>query len=270
MKSNINHFAIRFRTIGIITAFIITVFACSKSSDTPASADVKYCTTTNWSSTIGVSGFFKGATTGGDFYLTAVNINDAGDKTLTFQLDNLGHLVNDQSEMTFTYDQNQVTKIVASDGAGGSGTFNFDANKHLTSTNIVSTDQPGTSTGTFTYTYDSNDDPVKIVGHVVSTDTDGQVSTGDYDITADYLTDKASFIPLIPEIVPFSIYFAYGFYLSKHLINKWVITITVDGKALTPFTQSYEYKYDKDGRVSTMVHTGNKNNIYTFKYAGCN
>ena len=60
-----------------------------------------------------------------------------------------------------------------------------------------------------------------------------------------------------------------------HLINKWVINITgtdTDGAAIHPinFTQQYTYTYNTDGRVATMVHTGNSNNIYAFTYSGCN
>jgi YD repeat-containing protein len=168
-----------------------------------------------------------------------------------------------------------LVKIVVSDGtATGSGTFTFDTKGHLTNTVLSSSDDQGTTTATYTYTYDTNDDPVKIIGDATSTDNTG-TSKAHYDITADYLTDKLIFFPLTPEITPFTIYFAYTFYSSMHLINKWVINITgtdTDGTALHPinFTQQYTYTYDTDGRVATMVHTGNSKNIYTFTYSGCN
>lgn len=181
-------------------------------------------------------------------------------------------ILNDQPGWTFTYDAGKIVKIVRGD-ATGTGTFTFDTNSHLTKTEINSTDDTGTLNLTFTYTYDVNDDPVKITGHAVSISSSG-TSTGDYDITAEYLTDKSNFLPLVPEIAPFSVYYAYTFYLSRHLINKWVIRIngTTDQGAAIPtinFTQQYTYTYDTNGNVATMVHTGNSKNIYTFTYSGC-
>lgn len=82
-------------------------------------------------------------------------------------------------------------------------------------------------------------------------------------------------VPMVAEATPYSIYYAYVFYLSKHLINKWVIKINgtdEQGVAIPQmnFTQQYTYTYDDNGNVATMVHTGNSKNVYTFSYSGCN
>lgn len=63
--------------------------------------------------------------------------------------------------------------------------------------------------------------------------------------------------------------------MSKHLINKWQIKINGKdeiGVALKEinFTQQYTYTYDANGKVATMVHTGNSKNIFTFAYTECN
>ena len=193
---------------------------------------------------------------------------------MTFNRDGSGHLING-SGFTYTYSQDQLVKIVSSDiTANGSGTFTFDNKSHLTSAIITSKDATETLSLTWTYIYDTNDDPVKISGDAISTDNSG-TTTAHYDITADYLTDKLIFLPLTPEITPFTIFFAYTFYSSKHLINKWVLKIDgkdTDGTVIPTinFTQQYTYTYNTDGRLATMVHTGNSKNIYTFKYSGCN
>ena len=266
------HFSKRLIFAGL---FVFLVFSCSKTNNNPTSAVAKYCTSVDWTNTIGLSGYFKGALANAIFGLTSESVTDNGiSKNITFNRDASGHLING-SGFTYTYNQNQLVKIVASDGtATGSGTFTFDTKGHLTNTVVNSSDNQGTTTATYTYTYDTNDDPVKIIGDATSTDNTG-TSKAHYDITADYLTDKLIFFPLTPEITPFTIYFAYTFYSSMHLINKWVINITgtdTDGTALHPinFTLQYTYTYDTDGRVATMVHTGNSKNIYTFTYSGCN
>jgi hypothetical protein len=275
MKTLIKHFSLFPKKVVMAAGFISLVFSCSKNNSDPAKVANKYCTEIDWSNSIGVSGYFKGALANAIFGLTSESITDNGiSKNITFNRDASGHLING-SGFTYTYNQDQLVKIVASDGtATGSGTFTFDTKGHLTNTVVKSSDDQGTTTVTYTYTYDTNDDPVKIIGDATSTDNTG-TSKAHYDITADYLTDKLIFFPLTPEITPFTIYFAYTFYSSMHLINKWVINITgtdTDGAALHPinFTQQYTYTYNTDGRMATMVHTGNSNNIYTFTYSGCN
>jgi hypothetical protein len=268
------HFSMRMIMAGF---FIFLVFSCSKKTNTPTDVATHYCGTIDWSNQIGLSGYFTGAIINGHYLLGAVSLTENGTETFKsfHRTNNTSQILNDQAGMTFTYNQDKLVKIVMSDGTGtGTGTFTFDTNSHLTDTDIESSDETGTSSMKYTYTYDINDDPVKIVGHLISTSSSG-TSTADYDITADYLTDKSNFLPLEPEIAPFTVYFAYGFYLSRHLINKWVIKIngTTDQGAAIPtinFTQQYTYTYDTNGNVATMVHTGNSKNTYTFTYSGCN
>ena len=275
MKTLIKHYPLFSKKMILALVFVVLVFACSKTNNNPTSATAKFCATINWSNTVGTSGNFKAALLNGSYGLTSASVTDGGTtKTITFNRDASGHLING-SGFAYTYDKDKLVKIVSSDmTATGSGIFTFDTNGHLTNADIEGFDNTGTSSMKYTYTYDSNDDPVKITAHLESTSSEG-TSKADYDITADYLTDKQSFLPLFPEITPFSILYAYGFYLSKHLINKWVIKINgtaEDGTALPTinFTQQYTYTYDADGYVATMVHTGNPNNIYTFTHSDCN
>ena len=271
MKTNFKKLSVLSRKIGFLTAFVITIFACSKSTDTTTNAGPKFCGTVRWSNTIGLSGVFQGATSLSQFHLSYVTTTEEGiTKTLNYNVDTKGHLINDQPGTTYTYDNDNLVKIVMS-STNSSITFTYNNLGHLTTTDIQNHDGINSLSLKFNYNYDTNDDPVKIMAHGVSTEiSTGYVHSSDYDITADYLTDKPSFLPLIPEIVPYTVYFAYGFYLSKHLINKWVIAITVNGKTLPAFTLQYTYSYDSNGRVATMVHTGNSKNIYSFTYSGCN
>jgi hypothetical protein len=275
MKTKLQHFPNISKKVTIAAFFVFFVFACSKNTDTPTNSSAKFCATINWSNTLGTSGYYKAALLNGNYGLTSASVTDDGStKTTIFNRDASGHLTNG-SGFTFTYDKDNLIKIVMSDGtATGSITFTFDTNGHLTTTVAKSSDDSGTSTLTYTYTYDTNNDPVKIAAHLIDISSSG-TSTADYDITADYLTDKQSFLPLFPEITPFSVLYAYGYYLSKHLINKWVIKINGTSEDGTPiptinFTQQYTYTYDANGYVATMVHTGNPNNIYTFTHSDCN
>lgn len=258
----------------MVMSAISLVFACSKNSDTPEDLKAHYCTNIDWSETIGLSGSFVGAITNGQYNLVSVKTTDDGTDTFHafHRKNNSNVILNDQPGWTFTYDAEKLVKLVVGE-ANGNITYSFDTNGHLTKTDIESTDGKGTTSLIFTYTYDVNDDPIKIAAHGISTNSSG-TSTADYDITADYLTNKENFLPLNPEVTPFSVYYAYGFYLSKHLINKWVIKIdgtTEDGGVLPTmnFTQQYTYTYDSNGNVATMVHTGNSKNIFTFTYSGC-
>ena len=255
--------------------FIFLILSCSKKTDTPTDIANHYCGTIDWKNTLGLSGTFGGVILDGQYALVSVLITSDGTDTFHafHRTNNTSVILNDQPGWTFTYDAGKIVKLVTGDGTGTS-TFNFDTNSHLTNSDIESSDETGTSSLKFNYTYDANDDPVKIVGHLVSTSSSG-TATADYDITADYLTDKVNFLPLVPEITPFTIYFSYSWFLSRHLINKWVIKIngTTDQGVAIPtinFTQQYTYTYDANGNVATMVHTGNNNNTYTFTYSGCN
>jgi len=275
MKTLPTFFCYIAKKIAITVFFVFLVFACSKNTDTPTDLANHYCGTIDWTNTIGLSGYFSGAITNGQYDLVAVNSTKNGTDTFHafHRTNNTSVILNDQPGWTFTYDAGKIVKLVTGD-ATGTITFTFDTNGHLINTDVESSDNTGTLSLKFNYTYDINDDPVKIIGHAISTSSSG-TSTGDYDITADYLTDKVNFMPLVPEITPFSIYFSYSWFLSRHLINKWVIKIngTTDQGVAIPtinFTQQYTYTYDTNGNVATMVHTGNSKNIYTFTYSGCN
>jgi hypothetical protein len=255
-----------FRSITIVAFFVFFVFACSKNNDNPSSKAVKFCGSVDWTSTLGQSGYFKGALTNSTFGLTSVKLNNT---TLVFNRDASGHLMNDNLGNTFTYDKDNLVKIVTGT-ATGLITFTFDTNSHLTQTHVQNQDDNGSTELTLNYTYDTNGDPVKITGLGVLISSSG-TTTSNYDITADYLTSKDSFLPLLPELAPFTPEFAYSWFLSTHLINKWLIkiTTTTGGQVNTSnITQQYTYKYNTDGKVATMWHSSN--NIYTFTYSGCN
>lgn len=250
-----------------ITAFFVfLVFACSKNNDNASTKTAKFCGSIDWTSTLGQSGYFKGALTNATFGLTSVKLNTT---TLVLNRDASGHIMSDNLGDTYTYDSDNLVKIVAGSSTGMI-TFTFDAASHLTQTHVQNQDSNGSNELTVNYTYDGNGDPVKITGLGVLISSSG-TTTSNYDITADYLTNKDNFLPLLPELAPFTPEFAYAWFLSTHLINKWVITITTTsgGKVNTSnITQQYTYTYDTDGKVATMWHSSN--NTYTFTYSGCN
>jgi YD repeat-containing protein len=276
MKTLIKHFSLFPEKMVMAFVFVALVLSCTKTNNNPANVAVKYCTNLGWSNEVGLSGQFLGANNAlGRFSLLTEDLFDQGgtSKHVSFQSTD-GHFIN-QGGMTFTYDKDNLVELQIGDLTSGRETFTFETNGHLKHTVITNSDASGDMSSVYAYTYDNNDDPVKITGNAQSTSPDGKTSTADYDITADYLTDKTSVLPFIPEITPFSIYFAYSFVLSRHLINKWVIKINGTDDNGVPFkeidfTQQYTYTYDSNGRVATMVHTGNSNNIYTFTYSGCN
>ena len=254
------------KNMTITVFFIFLVFACSKNNDNPSAKTTKFCGSIDWTSTLVGSGFFKGALVNATFGLTSVKLDNT---TLVFNRDASGHIMNDNLGNTFTYDKDNLVKIVTGTETGLI-TFTFDVNSHLTQTHLQSQDSNGSDELTMNYTYDGNGDPVKITGLGVSTTSSGS-STANYDIIADYLTNKDNFLPLLPELAPFTPDFAYTWFLSTHLINKWLIkiTITSEGQVNTSdITQQYNYTYDTEGKVATMWHTSN--NVYTFTYSGCN
>jgi hypothetical protein len=273
MKALIKRYPLFSKRIVMAVFFVMLVFSCSKVTNDPNLAN-NYCGTINWSNTLGSSGSFSGTIVDDHYHLETVKFTEDGNgSTHVFHRANSTNVIlNDQAGWTFTYEAGTLVKLIVGDPTG-TVTYSFDTDSHLTKTEIQSTDETGTVQLIFTYTYDVNDDPVRIVGHAVSITSTG-TSTGDYDITADYVTDKVNFLPLVQEVTPYSIYYAYTFYLSRHLINKWVIKITgtdEDKKPITPitFTQQYTYTYDVNGNVTTMVHTGNSNNKFTFTYSDC-
>jgi YD repeat-containing protein len=276
MKTLIKHYPLFSKKMILAVVFVALVFSCSKTNNNPTSVAAKYCTNLGWSNEIGLSGQFLGANNAlGHFSLLTADLFDQGGTSKHFSFQSTdGHFIN-QGGMTFTYDKDNLVELQIGDLTSGRETFTFETNGHLKHTVITSSDPTGDLSSTIAYTYDNNDDPVKIIINSQTTFPDGKTAIADYDITADYLTDKTSILPFVPEITPFSIDFAYSWFLSRHLINKWVIKIngtTEDGVVIPTinFTQQYTYTYDSNGRVSTMVHTGNSKNIYTFTYSGCN
>lgn len=259
-----------------LIAFVTLVFSCNKKSNDPSNPAAKYCAKIEWTNTFGLSGYFNGVIDLGHYNLLAVDIADQGvDNVTTFHRANgSNNIVNDLPGFTFTYDQGNLVKIVQGD-ASASATFTFDAQSHLTNTDHE-TSYPDGFGGSLklNYTYDSNDDPVKIEGTETSISKEG-TSSAEYAISVSYLSDKASFLPLVPEVAPFTSYFAFGNFLSRHLIDRWTEVITVtdeQGKVQTPIAleAQYSYTYDARGYVSTMRRSDSTQNTYTFTYSGCN
>ena len=149
--------------------------------------------------------------------------------------------------------------------------MNFDSQGQLTTISASGTDNGDQVEASYTYTYD-NGDPVKIVIHYNSTSIQGTDSWV-YTITGTYLTNHGNFLPNEPELAPFTVYFAYTTFISKHLIDKWAIhgegSLADGTTSVFDFTRQYTYTFDNSGNVKTMVHTGNPDNIYTFNYSQC-
>jgi hypothetical protein len=271
MKTIIRRYPLFSRRMMMALAFVAIVFSCSKNSNDPSTAS-NFCDTVDWKNSLGASGEFSGVVVDGHFNMQSISTTEDAKNTFHafHRTNNTSVILNDQPGWTFTYDAGTLVKLVMGD-ATGVITFTFDADSHLTQTHVQNSDNTGTSELILNYTYDTNGDPVKIIGHAV-TISNGETSIGDYDITADYLTDKNNFLPLIPVIAPYTPFFAYSWYLSQHLINKWQIKITVtpsSGKVTTVnVTEQYNYTYDSKGRVATMSHSAN--NTITFTYSGCN
>jgi len=282
MKSIVNSTGLLFRGPFMLVSFILIMISCSKSdnstSNPTSNAINTYCKEISWEDTNGRTGVFTGTLTNNQYDLTSVSYSENPNTTgyVSFSYDASGKLMN-QNGITVTYNQGRLVKYVVDlslvSKATGTATYTFDSNGYLTNISDVGSNENGPLSLSVTYTYDVNGDPVHIVGHGSQTLSQGP-GTVDYDITADYLTDKPDFLPFNPIDAPFTVYFAYQSFLSKHLINKWVLkqNTTVAGNALPEldFTYQYHYTYDANGRVETMYHSGNPNNIYTFTYSGCN
>jgi hypothetical protein len=271
MKTIIERYPLFSKRMIMAVVFFVLVISCSKNSNDPSNTALKFCGSMDWTSTLGISGYFKGNLVSSTFGITSVNFKDnKKNTTLVLNRDANGHITGDNFGDTYTYDQDNLIKIVTGTETG-SITFTFDASSHLKQVYLQSTEVSQTSELTLTYTYDTNGDPVTISGEGLITSGD-LTTNGYYTITADYLTDKTNVLPLLPEIAPFTSTFAYSWFLSQHLINKWQIrvsSISSDGTFNdNTITQQFKYTYDSDGRVATMSHTSN--NIFTFTYSGCN
>jgi len=261
------------RSLAITVAILIIAFSCTKSSDTTSgNKTVKYCGSIAWSN-LDQSGTFTGNSTSGSYRLTDATHTENG-ITGEYQphYDSNGHLLNDLEGVIYTYTGDTLTKIAVTDAAtsgNGTGEYDFDGNGHFTNgvMNFTSSGYTGTVTGT--WTYDSNDDPVHFTASGTLSTSDGPVAIS-MDITGDFLTDKTSFLPFMPLFAPASSYFSLIPFLSKHLLNKWVVSILATGlPAPVNFTVQYTYTYDNNGNIATMVNTGNSSNIYTFTYSDC-
>jgi len=256
----------------MIMAIVIIAFSCTKSNDTTKSNAVKYCGTISWSnSKNNQSGIFTGDAASGSYRLTDVQYTEntnSGHYPLHY--DSNGHLINDQSGVTYTYTQNYLSKInVDLQNGNGNGSYNFDSNGHLTTgiMNFTSSGYTGTMTGT--YTYDSNDDPVGFSATGTVSTQQGPVTLNIQGV-GDFLLDKTSFLPFDPLFAPPSSYFSFIPFVSKHLLNKWVITISSNVLSPTVQTAQYAYTYDANGNIATMTRSDNPNSTYVFTYSNCN
>jgi hypothetical protein len=260
------------RSLALSVATVIITFSCTKSSDTTTGNNTaKYCGTIAWSN-LDQSGTFTGSTTSGSYRLTDATHTEFGVKgDLQLHYDSNGHLINDVEGVNYTYTQDNLTKIAITNAAtssNGTGEYDFDSNGHFTTgvMNFTSSGFTGTVNGR--WSYDPNEDPVLFTASGTVNTSDGPVTIS-IAITGDFLTDKTSFLPFMPLFAPASSYFSLVPFLSRHLLNKWDVSIEATGVAPINFTIQYTYTYDNNGNIATMVNTGNSKNIYTFTYSDC-
>jgi hypothetical protein len=265
------------RNLVMIVAIVTIAFSCTKSkNNTPGNNTIKYCGTISWSNTDGQSGEFTGTDLNGTYALLYAKYTDNGDVSeFPLHYDANDHLISDQPGITYIYTQNYLSQIKIDQGStSGNGSYNFDSNGHLTNciVNFTSPDFEGTLTAN--YTYDSNDDPVNFIATGTMSTPEGPL-TLTIQATGDFLLDKSSLLPFIPVFAPATSYFSFIPFLSKHLLNKWVITISETGMTIPSTTAQYTYTYDANGNVSTMKRSennilGSTNDTYTFTYSHCN
>lgn len=137
MKTLIRHYPHISKRLIMAGFLIFLVFSCSKNTDNSTNTAVQICRTVSWYNSIKLLGFFKGELINGKYGLTSQSITDNGvPTTTTFGRDASGRLA-DQSSLKFTYDQDNLVKIVSGDLTGGTDTLSFDNNSHLTSVVIV-------------------------------------------------------------------------------------------------------------------------------------
>jgi hypothetical protein len=230
----------------------------------------------SWSNSVEQSGIFTGHSTNGIYTLTDVQYTENGN-TGDYQLhyDTNGRLINDQTGVVYTYTQNYLSQIavqeLVSDG-NGAGSYNFDSDGHLTTGVITFTSPELTGTITGTYTYDSNEDPVRFSASGVLNTPQGPMNYN-LQIDGNFLLDKTSLLPFNPVFAPASSYFSIIPFLSKHLLDSWEVSFggTINNKPVTPIheTIQYTYSYNTDGNVATMVNGGNLSNTYSFTYSNC-
>ena len=265
----------------LILVLVVLMISCTKSSNSPTNTAVKYCKTVSWSDTSGRNGSFTGSLINGQYELTGMIFKGVQQTpgSVTFTYDASGHLMN-QTGLTVTYNQgilvNYVIDLSLVSASTGTETYTFNASEQLTNVTVSGSDVNGPLSLSSNYTYDSNGDPVHIVGHGAQT-IENQVTTIDYDVTANYWEDKLALLSSVPIAAPFSVYFnTYGSILSRHLINQMTVTqTTTRGSAseILDLSPIYVYSYDSSGKVATMELTpprGVAPNVFTFTYTGCN
>jgi hypothetical protein len=265
----------------LILALVVLMISCTKSSNNPTNTAVKYCKTVSWSDTSGRNGSFTGSLINGQYELTGVTFTGVQQTpaSFTFTYDASGHLMN-QTGLTVNYNQgvlvNYVIDLSLVSASTGTETYTFNSSGQLTNVTIAGSDASGPISLSSNYTYDSNGDPVHIVGHGAQT-IENQVTTVDYDVTANYWENKLALLTPVPIAAPFTVYFnTYGSILSRHLINQMNVTqTTTRGSAseILDLSPVYVYSNDSSGRVATMelspVHSLSPN-VFTFTYTGCN
>jgi hypothetical protein len=272
MKSILKSGPLSSRSMAMTMAIIIMAFSCTKSNDTTTGNNAaKYCGTIAWSNP-DQSGTFTGSSATGSYRLTDATHTENGIKgEFQLQYDSNGHLINDPTGVNFTYNADTLTKIVITNSVtsgNGNGEYDFDSKGHFTGgvMNFTSLGSEGTVIGT--WSYDSNDDPVNFHASGTLNSSNGPINIT-MTITGDFLTDKTSFLPFLPIFAPMSTYFSLIPFISKHLLNKWIVSITATGITPINYTVQYTYTYDSNGNIATMVNTGNSSNIYTFTYSNC-
>jgi len=274
MKPHSEHYLLLSRKMGFIIVFILILVSCTKSSDSNSGSNsnsASYCGTIGWSNTNDQAATYTGSKVDniyGLVYYTYTENGSTGGFPLHYDANN--HLISDQPGVTYTYNADTLTKITVT-GQSGNGSYNFDGKGHFIYGNINLAEQESSGTVTGTYTYDKNEDPVHISAVGLVNTPDGAL-TSDIEVDGDFLTDKYGYLPFIPVMAPASSLLSFLPFLSKHLLNKWNVTIngTINGVPVPTehLTIQYTYTFNQDGYVDTMVRSDGPI-TYTFTYADC-
>ena len=261
---------------GFLSIGFFLILSCSKDK-TNNSID-SLCGTIDWKNSNGDEGFFEGKITNNNYLLTQAEYRLSGESShlMYYLRDANNHVINNNPvNFTYTYDSDNMVNmtIVKSLDISGTATFNFDSLSQLKTIDISGTNGTSSLVQHNSYIYDNNGDPVYIVINEQTTDDKG-TSSATYDIVGTYLSDKEAVLTPVPELAPYSLFFAFNYYLSKHLINTWQIHgtgVDYDGSPLLEInvTDKYSYTYNADGTVASMIRSFNTQNIYTFTYSDC-
>ena len=274
-KINVNRRKINSWAIALlfIVPFILLNSSCSKKNDNPKNPKISGCDGISWYDALGDTGIFRGNYQNSKFDLSNTYTSKNGNLVynISFDYDPNHHIINDNPGYVVTYNNDNIVEINYTDSTT-TWVMNFDSLGQLTTINANGTDNGSTTDASYTYTYDKNGDPVNINIQYSSTSLQG-TDNWVYNITGSYWTNTKNFLPDEPELAPFTVNFAYCTYISRHLIDTWVIHATgalADGtNPVIEVTRSYNYTFDKSGYVSTMVQLDNPNNIYTFQFSQC-